>query len=168
MIVLRVRPRAAKSVALLLWTLSVPFVFSAAAETPDEQRARVERIEDAVLAPCCYAEPVSRHQSEIAVKMRIEIAKWVAAGKTDQEILDAYVQQYGRKVLVDPRTIPSWWAHWVPWLALILGAIFALWLLRRWRANPAPQAPIPNLDVGALPDFDDEESTGHTIRHPRV
>ena len=168
MIILRVRRRVATPAALLLLALFGPFVRPAAAETPDEQRARVERIENAVLAPCCYTEPVSRHQSEIAVKMRIEIAKWVVVGKTDQEILGAYVQQYGRKVLVDPRTIPSWWVHWVPWLALILGAVFALWLLRRWRANPAPQAPSPDLDAAALPDFDDEEPPGRIIRHRRL
>jgi len=49
------------------------------AETAEKQQARVERLEHAVLAPCCYTEPVAIHQSEIAVKMRLEIAKWVAA-----------------------------------------------------------------------------------------
>jgi hypothetical protein len=28
-------------------------------------------LEHAVLAPCCYTEPVAIHQSEIAVKMRL-------------------------------------------------------------------------------------------------
>ena len=153
----RARRRAAGLTALLLFALAAPFVVSAAGETPDEQKARVRRIEDAVLAPCCYTEPVSRHQSEIALKMRIEIANWVAAGKTDREILDAYVQQYGAKVLVDPRTIPGWWTPWVPWLTIILGVGFALWLVRRWRANPVPQS-APDLDDQNLPDFDDEES----------
>jgi cytochrome c-type biogenesis protein CcmH/NrfF len=150
-LIIRVRGRAVAPATLLL------FALSSAAGTPDEQKARVQRIEDAVLAPCCYTEPVSHHQSEIAVKMRIEIAKWVAAGRTDQEILDTYVQRYGAKVLVDPRTIPGSWTPWVPWLTLILGAVFALWLLTRWRANPAAQ-PVPDSDDRNLPDFEDEES----------
>jgi len=125
-----------------------------AAETPEEQKARVERIEDAVLAPCCYTEPVSRHQSEIAVKMRLEIAKWVAMGKTDQEILDAYAAQYGRKVLVDPRTLPRPWMQWVPWLALLAGVVAGVGILHRWRSRPAlpptthgnPPTGVPRLD----------------------
>ena len=130
--------RAATSAVLLGMALAGVFALPATAETPDEQKARVQRIEDAVLAPCCYTEPVSRHQSEVAVKMRIEIAKWVAAGKTDQEILDTYARQYGSRVLVDPRTIPGWWTPWVPWLALIFAVVFGFWLLRRWRVNPLP------------------------------
>jgi cytochrome c-type biogenesis protein CcmH/NrfF len=90
--------------------------------------------------------------------MRIEIAKWVAEGKTDQEILDTYVQQYGAKVLVDPRTIPGWWTPWVPWLVAVFAVIFGFWLLRRWRTRMSPPAPLsPSLDGAVLPDLDDDE-----------
>jgi hypothetical protein len=37
------------------------------AETAEQQPARVGRLKHAVLAPCCYTEPVTIHQSEIAV-----------------------------------------------------------------------------------------------------
>jgi cytochrome c-type biogenesis protein CcmH/NrfF len=60
-------------------------------------------------APCCYTEPVRQHQSEIAVKMRVEIAKWVEQGITDDEILDTYAKRYGARVLVEPKTIPKGW-----------------------------------------------------------
>ena len=150
--------RAATFVVVLGIAVAGLLAFPAAAETPGEQKVRVQRIEDTVLAPCCYMEPVSRHQSDVAVKMRIEIAKWVAAGKTDQEILDTYVQQYGSRVLVDPRTIPGWWIAWVPWLALIFAVVFGIWLLRRWRVNPLTGAlPSPSPNVAILPDIDDEE-----------
>ena len=134
------------------------FACSAATGTVAEQKARVQRIENAVLAPCCYMEAVSRHQSEVAVKMRIEIAKWVAEGRTDQEILDTYVRQYGSKVLVDPRTIPAWWTPWIPWLIAILGIIFGFWILKRWHNKPLPAGlPSSSAEVPELPDFDDEE-----------
>ena len=147
------RRRVILPVLALFALLGFPALWGAA-ETPEEQKARVERIEDAVLAPCCYTEPVSRHQSEIAVKMRLEIAKWVAAGKTDQEILDAYAAQYGRKVLVDPRTLPRLWMQWVPWLALLAGLVAGVGVLHRWRSRPAlpptthgnPPTGVPRLD----------------------
>ncbi len=153
------RLRAAISALILITAgagVSAPPV---TAGTAEDQRARVQRIEDSVLAPCCYTEPVSHHQSEVAVKMRIEIAKWVAEGRTDQEILGTYVQQYGSRVLVDPRTIPGWWTPWVPWLAVIFGVGFGCWLLMRWRAKLPPEASsLPGSDDAAvLPDFDDLE-----------
>jgi len=61
------------------------------AETAQQQQLRVDHLEHAVLAPCCYTEPVAIHRSEIAVKMRLEIAKSVAAGRSDREIIDTYV-----------------------------------------------------------------------------
>ena len=43
---------------------------SANGQPAEAPNARIERLEGAVLAPCCYTEPVSIHQSEIALKMR--------------------------------------------------------------------------------------------------
>jgi cytochrome c-type biogenesis protein CcmH/NrfF len=150
--------RAAMGAAFLIMAVAGVFALPVAAATPAEQKARVQRIQDAVLAPCCYTEPVSRHQSEIAIKMRIEIANWVAESRTDQEILDTYVQQYGSRMLVDPRTIPGWWTPWVPWLAAIFAIGSGFWLLRRWRAKALTAAlHSPGSDATVLPDFDDEE-----------
>ena len=126
------------------------------AETEEQQRARVERLEHAVLAPCCYTESVAIHQSEIAVKIRLEIAKWVAMGRSDREIIDSYVGLYGSKVLVDPRTEPRGWMPFFPWLVLILGTFLVAWLLRRWRAAPRTPAALSTTEVPNLPDFDDQ------------
>jgi cytochrome c-type biogenesis protein CcmH/NrfF len=126
------------------------------AQTAEQPQARVSRLEHAVLAPCCYAESIAVHQSEIALKMRMEIAKWVAAGKPDQEILDTYAGLYGSKVLVDPRTMPRGWTPFFPWLVLILGTFLVGWLLRRWRAGPQTATAVSTTGVVDLPDFDDE------------
>ena len=151
------RGRFAANALLLGCAVTGLVAFSVSAERPSEQKARVQRIEDTVLAPCCYTEPVSRHQSEIALKMRMEIANRVAEGGTDQQILETYVKQYGSKVLVDPRTLPGRWTPWVPWLILVLGVVFGCSLLRRWHARAVPAAlPSPNTGTPQLPDFDDE------------
>jgi cytochrome c-type biogenesis protein CcmH/NrfF len=140
-------------VRLLLLVLLPSLVL---AETVEQRQARVDHLEHAVLAPCCYTEPVAIHQSEIAVKMRLEIVKWVAMGRSDREILDTYVGLYGSKVLVDPRTVPRGWTPFFPWLVLILGVFLVFWLLRRWRAAPRTPAALSTTEVPNLPDFDDE------------
>jgi cytochrome c-type biogenesis protein CcmH/NrfF len=100
---------------------------SFAAETAQE---RIAALEGRLLAPCCYREPVKVHQSEVAVRMRIEIARWVQEGKSDAEILDTYVGQYGTKVLTDFAPTPPW-AHVVPWLLVVFGSIALAWWIRR-------------------------------------
>jgi cytochrome c-type biogenesis protein CcmH/NrfF len=142
--------KLARMLCLVLLPLLAP------AQTAEQRQARVDRLEHAVLAPCCYTESVAIHQSEIALKMRLEIAKWVAAGKSDQEILNTYTGLYGSKVLVDPRTMPRGWTPYFPWLVLILGVFLVAWLLKRWRAAPGAAAVLPTTEVQNLPDFDDE------------
>jgi cytochrome c-type biogenesis protein CcmH/NrfF len=141
-----------KSVHMLLVLLPL-LVLAKTAELP---QARVNRLEHAVLAPCCYTESVAIHQSEIALKMRLEIAKWVAVGKSDQEILDTYAGLYGSKVLVDPRTMPRGWTPFFPWLVLILGLFLVGWLLKRWRAALRTATALSTTEVVNLPDIDDE------------
>jgi cytochrome c-type biogenesis protein CcmH/NrfF len=133
----------------------MPAARAQAATTPAQQ-TRIARLEDSVLAPCCYTEPVSRHQSDIAIKMRLEIANWVVAGKSDQEILNTYAARYGARVLVDPSTKPGMWMLWVPWLFGIAVLVFGGWVLTRWRAKPVAAA-SNGLDILVLPAFDDEE-----------
>jgi len=133
-------------------------VLPANGQTSEDSTTRIMRLEKAVLAPCCYTEAVATHQSEIALKMRIEIARWVAEGRTDDEILGTYVARYGSKVLVDPRTTPAWWTPWIPWMALILASGFGLWRVRHWQTHALP-APMPasGPELPALPDFDEED-----------
>ena len=69
-------------------------VLLSAGDSPSEQRARIQALEETFLAPCCYSEPISRHRSEVALQMRSEIAQWVAEGKSDREITDTYKQRY--------------------------------------------------------------------------
>ena len=125
-------------------------------ETAEQPQARAARLEHAVLAPCCYTESVAMHQSEVALKMRMEIVKWVAAGKSDQEILDTYAGLYGSKVLVDPRTLPRGWTPFFPWVVLLVGVFLVAWLLKQWRMAPSAGAVLSSTGVQNLPDFDDE------------
>ena len=137
---------------LYLALLSLP----ALAQQQQSSQSRINYLEHAVLAPCCYTESVAIHQSEAAVKMRLEIAKWVAEGKSDQSILDTYAGLYGSKVLVDPRTMPRGWTPFLPWFVLILGAFLVMWLLKRWRSTPRTATALSAAEIGNLPDFDED------------
>jgi cytochrome c-type biogenesis protein CcmH/NrfF len=119
------------------------------AETPND---RVERLQNALLAPCCFAEPVARHQSEAAVKMRLEIARLAAEGKSDDEIVGRYVREFGDRILANPRSRPGGWSLAAPWALTALGAAGVSALIWKWRrqAMAAPAAGSP-IDI---PDSD--------------
>lgn len=105
-----------------------------AVDLASQQHARIETLARSFLAPCCYSEPVARHRSEVALRMRVEIERWVAEGKSDREIIDTYKQRYGARVLVEPEGALWWWMHVIPWIAALLGLAFTIWKVRRMRA----------------------------------
>jgi cytochrome c-type biogenesis protein CcmH len=97
----------------------------------------VEQLEKSLLAPCCWSEPIATHRSEVALAMRVEIARFVAEGKSDREILDYYKARYGERVLVEPEGAKWWWMHVVPVLMLAAGLAVAVLVLRKW-LRPLP------------------------------
>lgn len=124
--------------ALRLIVLLPAIILLADDTTP---QARIKRLEDSLLAPCCYSEPVSKHRSEVAQNMKKEIAGWVAEGKSDREILDTYKRLYGPRVLIEPEGVLRWWVYTVPALAVVMGLVLTISLLRKWRSR-ADHAPV--------------------------
>ena len=106
----------------------------------EAQQGHVAALEGKLLAPCCYRETLLRHQSEIAVRMRLDIERMVEEGKTEPEIIDYYVQQYTRKVVADFAPTPSW-AQYLPWLVTLMGALFMAWWIRRMVHTKAATQP---------------------------
>jgi cytochrome c-type biogenesis protein CcmH len=117
----------------------------AAGAKPAADAAR--EIEDQLIAPCCWSQPVSQHDSEIAEQIRNEVSSMVAAGKSREEILDFYVARYGERILVTPRARGfNVLVYVLPWAALPLGAWILFLLLKKWRT------PVPVTDPAPLPD----------------
>ncbi len=101
------------------------------------QQARILKLQKSLLAPCCWAEPVATHNSEVASTMRADIARMVGEGRTDREILDLYKQRYGARVLVEPEGSEFWLMNAVPVVAALGGLGLVVLILRRW-LRPIP------------------------------
>jgi len=62
-----------------------------------------------------------------------EVVKLAEQGKSDQQIIDAFVAQYGEAVLMaPPRRGFNLAGYFVPSLAIIVAAVFLVRVLRRW------------------------------------
>jgi len=105
----------------------------------------VRDIEDHLIAPCCWTQPISQHESGVSEQMREEVLTMVTAGMSRDEILDHFVTQYGERILATPR--PEGFNRLVyilPWVALIFGAWILFILLRKMRTPVSvPSAPDP-------------------------
>jgi cytochrome c-type biogenesis protein CcmH len=118
---------------LLLLILSALASFAATSE--EDLTARF-------LAPCCWHENLAVHASPAAEQMRSEIARFVRAGKTADEITEYYVQMYGERILREPRGQRGIWLMLVPVVLLGAGFLFLAAQLRRIRPV-SPSVALP-------------------------
>jgi cytochrome c-type biogenesis protein CcmH/NrfF len=65
-----------------------------------EEQARA--LEGQLIAPCCWRQPVSEHISEESDRLKREIRFLLQQGRTEEQALDHYVQQYGQAILAKP------------------------------------------------------------------
>ena len=109
--------------------------------------AMVRDIEDHLIAPCCWTQPISQHESAVAVQMRQEVRSMVAAGMSREEIMDHFVSQYGERVLATPR--PEGFnrlVYLLPWIVLVFGVWLLFILLKKLRTSAPAASQTPSLD----------------------
>jgi cytochrome c-type biogenesis protein CcmH len=76
------------------------------------------------------------------VPMKTEIEKMLDEGRDEKSILDHFVTKYGTNVLSAPTTTGFNLTAWImPYVALGIGAILAVYFVRRFRAG-APQTAL--------------------------
>jgi cytochrome c-type biogenesis protein CcmH len=87
------------------------------------------------------------HFSEPA---REELLTMVNAGMSDKAIFDAFVQKYGKQVLMRPPAEGfDLLGYLMPFVAILLGLTLVWWLIQRFR-KPLAVAAGPQVDDAAL------------------
>lgn len=122
----------------LLWVASGTW-----AQEEDPREAKAERLETLLIAPCCWRQPISDHQSGEATRMKGEIRSMLDEGKTEQEILDHYVEMYGARILsIPPQEGFNRMSFLMPLFFTVAGLVLVGVVLRRWRHHSAePSTP---------------------------
>ena len=91
-----------------------------------------KKIEELLIAPCCWSQPVATHYSAQADEVRAGIRRLLGEGKNRQQVLDAFVAEYGTRILAEP---PGAGLHWLPWVFLLVGGAATIVVIRHLRAN---------------------------------
>lgn len=134
-----------------VWALS-SFVVSA--QFRGRTEAQAKRLEERLMAPCCWIQTLDVHESPLATELRIEIRQRFEKGESSDAIEASLVSRYGKRLVAvpkqsDPRNgmdvaVPAF-------MALALGAL--LWLGRRWTRNkpqaftPPQSSPVPDAQL---------------------
>jgi cytochrome c-type biogenesis protein CcmH len=138
-----VTSRAALWLGLLLTAVSVlAFDTEVAFDDPvlnDRYRALIREVR----CPKCQNESIADSHAPVAADLRREIREQLAAGATDQQVIDFLLARYGDFVLYRPRVNPTTWALWAgPFVLLGLGAVVFLRILRTRSAQPLDEEPL--------------------------
>lgn len=139
-----------KTTTITLATVAVALAACLTSAQSDDAALEAEaaQIETRLISPCCWRQPVSDHQSEIAGQMKDEIRQMLEAGMGRQEILDAYVGQYGARILsIPPQRGFNRLSFAMPVAFAVVGLFVVVTAIRRLRRAPAGAATVSNQEV---------------------
>lgn len=114
--------------------------------------ARAQAIGHLLRCPVCKTESIEESDAELTKELRRIVRERIAAGDSDQQVLDYLHSRYGNFILLKPPFEPSTWALWLaPPIILVLGGALAFAVMRRRQdAEPAPLSDAEQRAVEAL------------------
>lgn len=133
--------------------LTVGVWLALAAPDPAALEREAKAIEALLIAPCCWSQQVSLHQSPAADEIKKAVRQMLAEGVTRQQILDGYVAQYGDRILAEPPARGFSLLLYVgPWLFLAGSIALVVVVIRKLRV------PASAPSGGRASPVDDEEA----------
>ena len=113
---------------LFLVVAALPSAVLAQTPTPDatqdeELEKEAQAIDRMIMCPVCPAETIDQAQVEISFQMRAVIREMLAEGRSQEEILDYFVDRYGADILAAP---PKSGANLLAWILPIVGVAAGL------------------------------------------
>jgi len=125
------------AVAVLMGLAWISLGAGAETSTPvadlGEKVPGAERLEGRLLAPCCWAQTLDIHGSEIANALRREIRTRLKAGESADAIEASLVARYGERLRAVPDRVPLDKMGGIGWLGVALAAGLVGVVLWRWR-----------------------------------
>ena len=99
--------------------------------------ARAVKLSEKLRCLVCQNQSIADSNAELAVDLRTQIREQIAAGRSDDQIVDYMVTRYGDFVLYEPPFKPTTILLWVGPMLLLVGGFFIL--IRNLRRRPATE-----------------------------
>jgi cytochrome c-type biogenesis protein CcmH len=114
-------------------------------EDPAAQ-ARYERLTRELRCLQCRSETIADSNASLATDLRRQLRELMAAGKSDEEIMQYMTDRYGDYVLYKPPLVPRTWLLWgAPVLFVLLGGVAAVVVILRKSRLPEDDPVDPGL-----------------------
>jgi cytochrome c-type biogenesis protein CcmH len=131
----------------LVFAILISIAFVSAAVESNETRIR--QLEEKLRCLVCQNQSLADSGAELAGDLRKQVREQVAAGKSDEQVIEYLVQRYGDFVRYDPPFKATTALLWVgPFLLLVVAAGVLVIAVRR-RRN-APEEPALGADEKRL------------------
>ncbi len=134
--------------ALLLALFAIPVLAQQGFPTDDD----VNKVAKQLYCPVCESTPLDVCPTEACRQWRDVIRTMLAEGKTEAEIKQYFVTQYGARVLNEPPN--RWLAYLVPGVAILLGTLMLIRGFQMWIKPVAVETSPGELE--AEPVHEDE------------
>jgi cytochrome c-type biogenesis protein CcmH len=103
----------------------------------ESDASRVRTLSSELRCPDCEGQSIEQSSTETARAARADIRRRVAAGESDAEIRQAYIDKFGESILLKPEGGGLGILVWgLPAAAVVLGGGGLVLALRRWRREP--------------------------------
>ena len=114
-------------------------LFAGVARAADPERFK--RLSEAMICTCSCGQALFECRMPACgfrPGMQAELHKMLDEGKSDDEIKNTFIAKYGTTVLIVPTTHGFDITAWImPFAALIAGALAVIFVVYKWRTNPA-------------------------------
>jgi cytochrome c-type biogenesis protein CcmH len=138
------RRRPALALLACLWVMAISVAVGAEPRVDGELM-----LEQRLVAPCCWVQTLDVHDSPIALELRTEIHRRLAAGEPSSKIEADMVARYGDRIRAMPPGNPLAKVAAVVSGAVALAGVLLALLVRKWvkrdrvvRAAGAAEAPV--------------------------
>jgi cytochrome c-type biogenesis protein CcmH len=131
-------------VLLLTLALAILWTTSASAQGPTPTDDEVNRIAKQLYCPVCESTPLDVCPTEACRQWRDLIRTMLAEGKSEAEIKQYFVAQYGVRVLDEPPN--RWLTYLVPAAAILLGALLLFRGFQMWMKPSTTKAHVAETE----------------------
>ncbi len=123
--------RKGRKKALLIVPLLLFFLVLSCASESRSLEERAQSLDRRLMCPVCPAETIDQTQAELGVQMRALVRQKLQAGESEQEILDFFVEKYGKSVLAEPPQEGFNLVVWVVPPVALAGGLALFWMATR-------------------------------------
>ncbi len=112
----------------------------------------VNRVAKQLYCPVCPNTPLDVCETKACQDWRADIRDKLAAGWTDDQVIEYFVQRYGERVLAEPRRSGFTSFVWfLPIVSVAIGLVVLAQILRGWKAKRRAAVAAPTAQADDIP-----------------